>query len=367
MFKMLTVMFICLISAVSSVNAAGIVKGISSASYIFEANRTASFLLNYSNNGFNQSVTKNGPGSIEVEVEVKSSPMNSLTPFPIPDEAVPPGIKEYSESYFTGSSEAIEDLSANLTRGSKTQYDAVNSVLLWVSENIAYTDVSVMSDVPESVYSYRKANCVGRVNLALALLRGSGIPSRKVHGLCIDNAGQEKSKLGQSFFHRWLEIYYPDIGWVFSDPGRSLNTIDARYLVIDPDTASPYHIACHSVSKISSTDRFFIVDSVPGSFSDIVLRPNNSTRFASAVVGIFDGIPFTGLDGGRISIFRDGEQAGEMRILDGKRHFSFTDLSSNRKYSMQIKIPGFKEKHLNFSTSGDRVKIISIKLAKDKG
>jgi len=31
-------------------------------------------------------------------------------------------------------------------------------------------------------------------------------------------------------YHRWVEIYYPDRGFVFSDPSSSINGVDARYI-----------------------------------------------------------------------------------------------------------------------------------------
>jgi transglutaminase-like putative cysteine protease len=31
-------------------------------------------------------------------------------------------------------------------------------------------------------------------------------------------------------YHRWIEVYYPDRGHVFSDPSASVNGVDARYL-----------------------------------------------------------------------------------------------------------------------------------------
>ena len=37
------------------------------------------------------------------------------------------------------------------------------------------------------------------------------------------------SRIG-GVYHRWIEIYYPDRGYVFSDPSASINGVDARYI-----------------------------------------------------------------------------------------------------------------------------------------
>ena len=38
-----------------------------------------------------------------------------------------------------------------------------------------------------------------------------------------------EARLGGTF-HRWIEVYYPDRGYVFSDPLSSVNGVDARYV-----------------------------------------------------------------------------------------------------------------------------------------
>jgi hypothetical protein len=37
------------------------------------------------------------------------------------------------------------------------------------------------------------------------------------------------SRIG-GVYHRWIEVYYPDRGFVFSDPSASINSVDARYV-----------------------------------------------------------------------------------------------------------------------------------------
>jgi hypothetical protein len=31
-------------------------------------------------------------------------------------------------------------------------------------------------------------------------------------------------------YHRWIEVFYADRGYVFSDPAASINGVDARYI-----------------------------------------------------------------------------------------------------------------------------------------
>ncbi len=66
---------------------------------------------------------------------------------------------------------------------------------------------------------------------AVDLLRRVGISARTVQGIFVcgpDHDGYEASIGGA--YHRWIEVYYPDRRWVFSDPSASINGVDARYL-----------------------------------------------------------------------------------------------------------------------------------------
>ncbi len=84
---------------------------------------------------------------------------------------------------------------------------------------------------PAAVFASRRAYCVGYAELAVDLLRRVGISARTVQGVLRtdpDADGYDASIGG--VYHRWIEVYYPDRGYVFSDPSSSVNGVDARYI-----------------------------------------------------------------------------------------------------------------------------------------
>ena len=100
----------------------------------------------------------------------------------------------------------------------------------------------------------KTGNCIGHSNLAIALLRASDIPSRSVHGFLyreqtesFDNVkGKVSLRTGRS--HRWIEIYYPESGWIQSDPIISSNFVHPDHIVLSVDLNEntelayiPYH------------------------------------------------------------------------------------------------------------------------------
>ena len=39
-------------------------------------------------------------------------------------------------------------------------------------------------------------------------------------------------RLEGGILHRWVEVYYPDRGWVFCDPSGKVNFVEATYLLL---------------------------------------------------------------------------------------------------------------------------------------
>ena len=69
------------------------------------------------------------------------------------------------------------------------------------------------------MFASRRAYCVGFAELAVDLLRRVGISARTVQGILRTDPGADgyEAAIG-GVYHRWIEVYYPDRGYVFSDP-----------------------------------------------------------------------------------------------------------------------------------------------------
>ena len=69
------------------------------------------------------------------------------------------------------------------------------------------------------------------------LLRASGIPARYVSGFLPPGGqwGFDKQYWGVTIksggYHAWVEVYFPDQGWVFSDILHSLYFVDPYHLL----------------------------------------------------------------------------------------------------------------------------------------
>ncbi len=112
-----------------------------------------------------------------------------------------------------------------------TQAEAVERILSGVASAVRYDPDRSRRQDPTSVFASRRAHCVGYSELAVDLLRRVGIAARTVQGILRSKPGSEgyDSRIG-GVYHRWIEVYYPDRGFVFSDPSASINAVDARYV-----------------------------------------------------------------------------------------------------------------------------------------
>jgi len=181
----------------------------------------ASLLEQYDGDGYSLQVAADSDGSLDLTVRVSDAPLASEAPFPTrtgPDPKLP----------------AAPDRDAFARRaveGSQTQAEAVRRVLLAVASEVRYDPDHTRRQDPAAVFASRRAYCVGLSELAVDLLRRVGINARSVQGILRtepDNPAWDAAIGGA--YHRWIEVYYPDRGFVFSDPARSINGVNARYI-----------------------------------------------------------------------------------------------------------------------------------------
>jgi Transglutaminase-like superfamily len=185
------------------------------------AGQDARLFDQYDNDGYSLAVTPAADGSLELAVRVSDAPLVSGAGFPMAnprDSSLAPA--------------ADRDVFARgLVKDCRNQSEAVSRILLGVAAEVTYDADRLRRQDPSAVFASRRAYCVGFAELAVDLLRRVGISARTVQGIFVcgsDHDGYEPSIGGA--YHRWIEVYYPDRRWVFSDPSASINGVNARYL-----------------------------------------------------------------------------------------------------------------------------------------
>jgi transglutaminase-like putative cysteine protease len=175
----------------------------------------------YDNDGYSLSVSSEADGSTQLRVRVSDSPLESNAPFPT----------RFGLQILLPAAPERDAFARRLTAGSRTEAEAVRRLLLGIAAEIRYDSDHLRRQDPAAVFASRRAYCVGFAELAVDLLRRVAIPARTVQGILRVEAGSDAydPSIGGAY-HRWVEVYYPDRGWVFSDPWISVNGVDARYI-----------------------------------------------------------------------------------------------------------------------------------------
>jgi len=175
----------------------------------------------YDNDGYSLAVAPRADGGLELTVRVADGPLASRAPFP---SAGP------RSADITPSAER-DAFSRTLAGDAVLQAEAVERILSGMASFVRYDPDRSRRQDPASVFASRRAHCVGFSELAVDLLRRVGISARTVQGILRTKPGSDgyDPRIG-GVYHRWIEIYYPDRGFVFSDPFSSINAVDARYV-----------------------------------------------------------------------------------------------------------------------------------------
>ncbi|WP_277057500.1 transglutaminase-like domain-containing protein [Trichlorobacter lovleyi] len=184
-------------------------------------------------NNVNQDIRVNLNYTANVRTQLTS--LESKTPFPLGSLASRESLYLQHTEMVQGDAE-IKSLARQLTSGVKNEYEAVSAIINWVTDNIKYTFNPPQYDASYTL-STRSGNCQNFAHLSIALLRSVGIPARIVGGITlkegwkvpIDAKNSIVQSMGQGG-HAWLEVYFPDLGWLPYDPQQSRQFTSSRHI-----------------------------------------------------------------------------------------------------------------------------------------
>ena len=120
----------------------------------------------------------------------------------------------------------IPALAEKVTASSTTNYGRAKTIESYLRQNIGYTLElpGVESDpLANFLFQRKKGHCEYFASSMVIMLRTLGIPARVVNGF----RGGEYNDLNQTYIirgrdaHSWVEVYFPEYGWVTFDPTPS--------------------------------------------------------------------------------------------------------------------------------------------------
>lgn len=170
------------------------------------------------------------------KVHSELTAMESKAPFPLGSRANAEAMYLKSSDMVQSDASTIANHARQLTGNAKNQYQAVTAITNWVADNIKYTFNPPQYDASYTL-STKSGNCQNFAHLSIALLRSVGIPARIVGGITlkdpwkvpIDARNSIVQSMGQGG-HAWLEVWFPDLGWLPYDPQQSKQFTSSRHI-----------------------------------------------------------------------------------------------------------------------------------------
>jgi transglutaminase-like putative cysteine protease len=138
----------------------------------------------------------------------------------------------------------VRDLAASIVDPAPSQVDAVLAVEAWLRAHTAY-DLTVPREPPgvdavdHFLFETRRGFCEHIASAMVVLLRSAGIPARIAVGY---GPGERNALTGYfevraSDAHAWVEVWYPQAGWISYDPTFGVPPADpglgSRFLAAD--------------------------------------------------------------------------------------------------------------------------------------
>ncbi|MBI3754332.1 MAG: transglutaminase domain-containing protein [Deltaproteobacteria bacterium] len=224
-------------------------------------------------------------GNFTIAIHTALKELASSAPFPLKD--IDPKERRFlARTPLTqADNPEIKELANNLAKGATTEEQAVIQILNWVVDNVKYTTNPPQYD---AVYTLETGtgNCQNFSHLSISLLRAVGIPARIVGGITLNKSWKVPLKngtliqnIGQGG-HAWLEVYYPDIGWIPYDAQQSHLFVSPRHIKqtvgLDAKDINDSWLASPTLPPFrEDIQANFVRDDIKLSLKDIKTNPSN--------------------------------------------------------------------------------------------
>jgi transglutaminase-like putative cysteine protease len=118
----------------------------------------------------------------------------------------------------------VAQLADSLTQGQPTRYDRARAVESYFKREFGYTldlpPTAAQATLEYFLFERREGHCEYFSTAMAILLRSVGIPARNVNGFLGGewNADRRYLAVTQNDAHSWVEVWFPELGWVPFDP-----------------------------------------------------------------------------------------------------------------------------------------------------
>ena len=331
------------------------------------------FLPNYANNSYSQKVLQQDEFSKRIVIEVNLNPLNSRAAFPISSQQLSSDVRPFlnPEKNIPVNEEAVGAQAKRLVQSARTVPEAASAILNWIVDTFTYDAGPNTLQDGRSVFFSKRGSCVGYTHLAIAMLRSVGIPARYVHGYLPPGYDWGISKkywgvqISGGGYHAWIEVYYPDVGWTFSDLLHSKNFVDPFHVLryTDGVNLNPRNILGGSLDVEEATtftifkeeNATLAIDQLPSPQKDILGRQDGEQQFGT-IYGLIKDPAGTPIPKGSLVLW-EGDRGKIIPFEKGV--YALLGLQTGT-YRVIIRADGYREVEKNLQATKGEVKNLDI-------
>jgi transglutaminase-like putative cysteine protease len=167
----------------------------------------------------------------------------------------PQSIRDHYLQLPTSVPARVLDLAQQLTNGKQTSYDKVKAIEAYL-RSYPY-DLEVPAPPPDRdvadyfLFDLKKGYCDYYATTMVVLARASGLPARFVSGYAPGSYDISKAAyvVRELHAHSWVEIYFPQIGWIEFEPTASQPEIEMPLSAKDVVDAQPDETATRLLNR----------------------------------------------------------------------------------------------------------------------
>lgn len=179
-----------------------------------------------------------GPVEAETEYSVTTEQVNaSAATLNAAGDDYPEAVADQYTQLPSDVPDRVRDLTADVTADAETPYETARVTQEYLMRQKEYS-----LDVPppegniadEFLFEMEAGYCTYYATTMAVMLRAEGIPARVVSGYSTGHEVDDETRavLGSNA-HAWVEVYFPDVGWVTFDPTPPADWEQARLEVLD--------------------------------------------------------------------------------------------------------------------------------------
>ena len=204
----------------------------------------------------------------------------------------PSGIENRYLEVPESTSNRLRNLAGDITAGEQTPYGKARAIETWLERQKGYSlavERPQGNVVDQFVFEMENGYCVYFASAMTVMLRTQGIPARYVVGYTPGQQVSEDTYVVRGLdSHAWVEVYFPDTGWVKFDPTPSVPRLESEYETVR-EARDEGQVGVDALGSSEENLTVETDDAATGNETNVSIGPSSRIRQAESLGPYLNG------------------------------------------------------------------------------